>query len=33
GGVAFGTKCAVLRPGELSVGDQVIVGSWGEPEL
>ncbi|MFB7135431.1 MOSC domain-containing protein [Streptomyces sp. NPDC056237] len=33
GGVAFGTKFAVLRPGELSVGDQVIVGSWGEPEL
>ncbi|MFJ1843359.1 MOSC domain-containing protein [Streptomyces sp. NPDC088146] len=33
GGIAFGTKFAVLRPGKLSVGDQVIVGSWGEPEL
>ncbi|MEU6017016.1 MOSC N-terminal beta barrel domain-containing protein [Streptomyces sp. NPDC047515] len=33
GGVAFGTKFAVLRPGKLSVGDRAIVGSWGEPEL
>ncbi|MFF9349563.1 MOSC domain-containing protein [Streptomyces sp. NPDC014734] len=33
GGVAFGAKFAVLRPGKLSVGDEVVVGSWGEPEL
>jgi uncharacterized protein len=33
GGVAFGTKFAVLRPGKLSVGDEVNVGSWGESEL
>ncbi|MFD9817150.1 MOSC domain-containing protein [Streptomyces sp. NPDC059080] len=33
GGVAFGTKFAVLRPGRVSVGDRVIVGAWGEPEL
>ncbi|MFC4470882.1 MOSC domain-containing protein [Streptomyces xiangluensis] len=32
-GVAFGTKYAVLRPGKLSVGDEVHVTSWGEPEL
>ncbi|MFI0777417.1 MOSC domain-containing protein [Streptomyces sp. NPDC021212] len=33
GGVAFGTKYAVLRAGELSVGDEVHVTSWGESEL
>ncbi|WP_328771291.1 MOSC domain-containing protein [Streptomyces sp. NBC_00286] len=33
GGVAFGTKYAVLRPGKLSVGDEVRVTSWGEAEL
>ncbi|OZM71450.1 MOSC domain-containing protein [Amycolatopsis antarctica] len=33
GGVAFGVKFAVLRPGKLSVGDEVIVSSWGESEL
>jgi uncharacterized protein len=33
GGVAFGVKLAVVRPGKLSVGDEVIVSSWGEPEL
>nr|WP_206440130.1 MOSC N-terminal beta barrel domain-containing protein [Streptomyces scabichelini] len=33
GGVAFGTKYAVLRPGKLSVGDEVRVTLWGEAEL
>jgi uncharacterized protein len=33
GGVAFGVKLAVVRPGKLSVGDEVIVSSWGESEL
>ncbi|MGH3935400.1 MAG: MOSC domain-containing protein [Pseudonocardiaceae bacterium] len=33
GGVAFGVKFSVLRPGKLSVGDEVIVSSWGESEL
>lgn len=33
GGVAFGTKYAVLRPGKLSVGDEVRVALWGEAEL
>lgn len=33
GGIAFGTKYAVLRPGKLSVGDEVHVASWGEPEV
>ncbi len=33
GGVAFGVKFAVERPGKLSVGDEVIVSSWGESEL
>ncbi|MFG1805524.1 MOSC domain-containing protein [Streptomyces sp. NPDC049040] len=33
GGVAFGVKFAVLRPGKLSVGDEVVVGSWGVSEL
>ncbi len=33
GGVAFGVKFAVVRPGKLSVGDEVIVSSWGESEL
>ncbi len=33
GGVAFGVKFSVLRPGKLSVGDEVIVRSWGESEL
>ncbi|MFK8848757.1 MOSC domain-containing protein [Streptomyces sp. Ac-502] len=32
GGVVFGAKFAVLRPGKLSVGDAVAVSSWGEPE-
>jgi uncharacterized protein YcbX len=28
GGVAFGMKAAVTRPGQLAVGDEVIVHSW-----
>ncbi|MFJ2946307.1 MOSC domain-containing protein [Streptomyces sp. NPDC087226] len=33
GGVAFGTKYAVLRTGTLAVGDTVTVTSWGESEV
>lgn len=33
GGVAFGTKFAVSRPGKLSVGDELVVTTWGESEL
>ncbi|MGW6544463.1 MOSC domain-containing protein [Streptomyces massasporeus] len=33
GGVAFGTKYAVLRPGKVAVGDEVEVTVWGESEL
>ncbi|HEY6788406.1 MAG TPA: MOSC N-terminal beta barrel domain-containing protein [Trebonia sp.] len=33
GGVAIGSKLAVLRPGKLSVGDEVNVSAWGESEL
>ncbi|MGH3778714.1 MAG: MOSC domain-containing protein [Pseudonocardiaceae bacterium] len=33
GGVTFGVKFSVLRPGKLSVGDEVIVSSWGGFEL
>ncbi|MEU5213787.1 MOSC N-terminal beta barrel domain-containing protein [Streptomyces sp. NPDC020742] len=33
GGVAFGTKLAVLRPGTVSVGDEVTVTAWGASEL
>lgn len=33
GGVAFGAKFAVLRPGKLSVGDEVSVGAWADSEL
>ncbi|MFJ3230881.1 MOSC domain-containing protein [Streptomyces sp. NPDC086787] len=33
GGVALGSKFAVLRPGKLSVGDELTVGAWGESEL
>nr|WP_312018570.1 MOSC N-terminal beta barrel domain-containing protein [Streptomyces sp. I05A-00742] len=32
GGVVFGTKFSVLRPGKLSLGDELTVGEWGEPE-
>jgi len=28
GGVTFGMKAVVLRPGTLSVGDDVLVGQW-----
>jgi uncharacterized protein YcbX len=31
GGVVFGMKAAVLRPGQLAVGDEVIVHSWAGP--
>ncbi|KIZ13531.1 MOSC domain-containing protein [Streptomyces natalensis] len=33
GGVVFGAKFAVLRPGKLSVGDEVAVEEWGDAEL
>jgi uncharacterized protein YcbX len=33
GGVAFGAKFAVLRPGRVSLGDDAVVTSWGESEL
>ncbi|MFH8655559.1 MOSC domain-containing protein [Streptomyces afghaniensis] len=33
GGVAFGAKFAVLRPGRVAVGDDAAVTSWGESEL
>ncbi|MET8849960.1 MOSC N-terminal beta barrel domain-containing protein [Amycolatopsis sp. NPDC004625] len=31
GGVTFGMKAAVLRPGQVAVGDAVIVHSWAGP--
>ncbi|WP_328500651.1 MOSC N-terminal beta barrel domain-containing protein [Streptomyces sp. NBC_00457] len=33
GGVAFGAKFAVLRPGKVTVGDEVDVQVWGDSEL
>ncbi|AJC61354.1 MOSC N-terminal beta barrel domain-containing protein [Streptomyces sp. 769] len=33
GGVVFGAKFSVVRPGKLSVGDEVIVHEWGDAEL
>lgn len=33
GGVAFGAKFAVLRPGKLSVGDEARVTEWGRSEF
>ncbi|MER7771211.1 MOSC N-terminal beta barrel domain-containing protein [Kitasatospora sp. NPDC096140] len=33
GGVAFGSKFAVLRPGTLRVGDELVVEAWGPSEL
>ncbi|MYS83618.1 MOSC domain-containing protein [Embleya scabrispora] len=33
GGVAFGGKFAVLRPGKLSVGDELAVTEWGTAEV
>ncbi|OEU96410.1 MOSC domain-containing protein [Streptomyces oceani] len=32
-GVAFGVKLSVLRPGKLSVGDELTVDEWGTPEV
>ncbi|MET8839543.1 MOSC N-terminal beta barrel domain-containing protein [Streptomyces rubiginosohelvolus] len=32
GGVVFGAKFAVVRPGKLSVGDEVAVEEWGDAE-
>ncbi|GII31296.1 MOSC domain-containing protein [Planotetraspora mira] len=32
-GVAFGAKFSVLRPGKLSVGDEVTVTAWGDSAL
>ena len=32
GGVTFGAKFAVLRPGKLSVGDEVLVERWADAE-
>jgi uncharacterized protein YcbX len=31
GGVVFGVQAAVLRPGQVAVGDEVIVHSWAGP--
>jgi uncharacterized protein YcbX len=33
GGVAFGTKYSVVRPGKLAVGDDVLVSAWGSSRL
>lgn len=33
GGVVFGAKFSVLRPGKLSVGDEVFVQEWGDAAL
>ncbi|AXK35084.1 MOSC domain-containing protein [Streptomyces armeniacus] len=33
GGVAFGVKLAVVRPGKISVGDEMAVDAWGPSEL
>ncbi|MFI6586641.1 MOSC domain-containing protein [Embleya sp. NPDC050493] len=33
GGVAFGGKFAVLRPGKVAVGDELVVTEWGTAEL
>jgi uncharacterized protein YcbX len=33
GGVAFGAKFSLLRPGKLTRGNQVIVTAWDESEL
>ncbi|QHC22906.1 MOSC domain-containing protein [Streptomyces sp. GS7] len=32
GGVVFGAKFSVVRPGKLSVGDDVVVPEWGDAE-
>ncbi|MFE9457678.1 MOSC domain-containing protein [Streptomyces californicus] len=33
GGVVFGAKFSVTRPGTLSVGDEVAVAEWGDTEM
>ncbi|SHL40295.1 MOSC domain-containing protein [Streptomyces yunnanensis] len=33
GGVVFGAKFSVVRPGRPSVGDEVVVHEWGDAEL
>ncbi|MER7582913.1 MOSC N-terminal beta barrel domain-containing protein [Kitasatospora sp. NPDC097691] len=33
GGVAFGSKFAVLRSGSLRIGDELVVADWGPSEL
>ncbi|MFE7130092.1 MOSC domain-containing protein [Streptomyces sp. NPDC057638] len=32
GGVVFGAKFSVIRPGKLSVGDEVVIQEWGDTE-
>lgn len=32
GGVVFGAKFSVLRPGKVSLGDEVVVHEWGDSE-
>ncbi|GAA4930554.1 MOSC domain-containing protein [Streptomyces coeruleoprunus] len=32
GGVVFGAKFSVVRPGKLSVGDELVVDEWGDAE-
>jgi len=31
GGVSFGVKFSVLRPGKVSIGDELTVSAWGDP--
>ncbi|MGC0387474.1 MOSC domain-containing protein [Streptomyces sp. SAI-129] len=33
GGVVFGAKFSVIRPGKLSVGDEVVVQAWGDADM
>ncbi|MFI8455049.1 hypothetical protein [Kitasatospora sp. NPDC085464] len=33
GSAPFGSKFAVLRPGTLRVGDELVVEAWGPSEL
>ncbi|MFG3250957.1 MOSC domain-containing protein [Streptomyces sp. NPDC048187] len=33
GGVVFGAKFSVITPGKLSVGSEVVVEEWGDPDL
>ncbi len=33
GGLAFGVKFAVIRPGTVSIGDELTVTAWGESEI